>query len=400
MDFSGDQKLALEKCEAWVTGKTPKVFKLYGCAGTGKTTLAKHLAKLVGRRVYFTAFTGKAAEVLQRAGCPNARTIHSLIYIPKEKGKKRLTALELEMTKLPNDAPPELVEDLQRRIEEERENLDRPSFKLNSESEMRFASLVVVDECSMVDGQMGEDLLSFGVPILALGDPGQLPPVGGRSFFAANTADHTLTEIHRQAKGSPILKLATMARLGEKIPYGDYGDGCRVVEKITPQEAVEADQIICGRNSKRRAINMRVRKLLGYEDELPVAQDKLICLRNNHDEGLLNGGQWIVESSELLTGDSSTLDLHQLGFPENKIFTTSHNHYFQGKTSKDISPWLRADSNEFDYGYAVTCHKAQGSQWDNVIIFDESFCFRDDRHKWLYTAITRAAKTVTLVRDR
>ncbi|MGZ5999644.1 MAG: ATP-binding domain-containing protein, partial [Rhizomicrobium sp.] len=69
---------------------------------------------------------------------------------------------------------------------------------------------------------------------------------------------------------------------------------------------------------------------------------------------------------------------------------------FTGKV--DALDWpQRKKYDEFDYGYVLTVHKAQGSQWDDVVLFDESFAFPESRARWLYTGITRAAKTLTVV---
>jgi exodeoxyribonuclease-5 len=399
MDFSNDQLVALDKCKTWLGGRSPSVFTLYGCAGTGKTTLAKFLAADVSGSIYFVAFTGKAAEVLQRSGCPNARTVHSLIYSPKSACQKRLTGLEAQLSQLPEDALESVRDKLLGEIAAERKNASRPMFSLKADSEIKFASLVVVDECSMVSNQMGSDLLSFGVPILALGDPGQLPPVGAKGFFDESRPDHLLTSIHRQAGGSPIIELATKARLGETLEYGDYGQNCRVIEKATPEMAIEADQIICGRNKTRAAINKRTRSLLDLDPDGPVIGDKLICGRNNSENGLLNGSQWILESFQKVMDDVGmvTVAPHMDSGPS--VSTTCHMHFFEGR-EKELAPYMQGECDKFEYGYAVTCHKAQGSQWDDVLIFDESHAFGPDRHKWLYTSITRAAKSVTIVRSR
>src|SRR5213078_5055573 len=128
-------------------GNTPLVFRLFGYAGTGKTTLARHLAQGVDGKVLFAAFTGKAALVMRAKGCSGASTIHSLIYRARESGE------------------------------------ETPNFELWDDSPASKAALIVIDECSMVDAEPGRDLMSFGVPLLVLGDPAQLPPIQGGGFF-------------------------------------------------------------------------------------------------------------------------------------------------------------------------------------------------------------------------
>lgn len=149
--WSPQQEKALSEVQRWFDqGKQP-VFKLFGYAGTGKTTLAKHFAEGIPGRVAFAAYTGKAAHVLQEKGCP-ATTIHSLIYSPKNKSEKRLKELEIAygQTSIPEDKLK-----LKQQIIQEQENLKRPMFVLNPDSALIGCSLLIVDECSMVDEQMG-----------------------------------------------------------------------------------------------------------------------------------------------------------------------------------------------------------------------------------------------------
>ncbi len=273
-----------------------------GYAGTGKTTLAKYLADDIGDDVLFAAYTGKAAHVLQTKGCHNACTIHSLIYRSRDKSKVRLEELKKELAELlveMKDMEAEYVEQhpkvrrLRIDIEDEAKNANQPMFVLNTESDLRDAPLIVIDECSMVDAQMGQDLLSFGVPVLVLGDPAQLPPVGSAGFFTENVKpDIMLEEIHRQAQESPILRMATKVRLGERLECGDWGENCFVYPsgtKLDQETVLNYDQLLVGKNRTRHAMNKRVRQFMNIEDIYPTVGDRLVCLRNNSELGLLNG---------------------------------------------------------------------------------------------------------------
>jgi exodeoxyribonuclease V len=420
MEWAPEQDAALKAVDRWLHEPENQVFRLFGYAGTGKTTLAKHFAENIDGTVLFGAYTGKAAHVLRQKGCVGATTIHQMIYTSREKSAAFLRTLEAELgqllAELRNEYKHELpdnqqqlidadigVMNLRAKIKLEREAQTQPMFTLNREkSPVNEASLVVIDECSMVDGQMGMDLLSFGVPVLVLGDPAQLPPVGGAGFFTENvTPDVMLQDIHRQAKDNPIIAMATEIRNQRKLQAGTYGDSL-VLEagvKISPEEALDADQILVGRNKTRAAVNARTRTLLGYRNEegdRPVSGDRLVCLRNNHDLGLLNGAIWYVKDCGGLTQDDRiTLTVT----PEDggsDLTTECHMQHFVGK-SDEIAWFERKEAQEFDYGYALTVHKSQGSQWQNVLLFDESFCFRADRWRWLYTGITRAAQRVTIV---
>lgn len=385
---------------------------LGGYAGTGKTTLAKE-ATNEATRVGYGAFTGKAASVLRSKGCPGATTIHKLIYTTHDGDDTalraqyaRLEGLHLERKNLPADAPEEAgreldrqIATLQRTITQEQKKGSRMAFRLNPASDVSGLDLLVIDECSMVDDRIGNDLLSFRVPILVLGDPAQLPPVGGAGFFTRHDPDYLLTEIHRQAEDNPILHLATLVRKRQRIEVGRYGSS-RVLPRghaDCRELALGADQLICGRNKTRHANNDKIRDALGRKRPTPVEGDRLVCLRNDHEAGLSNGSMWRVVSS-YPDDDRMRVDLiirSEEGSPE-EIAVEAHLHHFLGR-EHELTPWAKRDAQEFDYGYAITCHKAQGSQWPSVYVDDESASFSNDWWRWQYTAITRASETVTVM---
>lgn len=390
------QQTALDRVGRWLKTRDKPVFQLAGYAGTGKTTLAKHLAATVNGPVYFAAYTGKAAHVLTKSGATNVSTIHKLVYTPKEKSQQRLKDLEAERAKLMTHSPvPKvLLEKVEAAILQEKTNLARPMFQLNTESPLYEAALLVVDEYSMIDQQMGEDLLSFGCPILALGDPGQLPPVRGESFFNAQP-DILLTEIHRQAQDNPIIWMSKEVREGRVLRPGDYGASRVIPYARLPKDqlrdlVLSTDQLLVGRNATRISSNSRARELFGRTNALPQEGDKLVCLRNNHEVGLLNGQLWKVRRDTIFDGDYVIMDIE--GEDGAKVEVSAHPHYFHGNKPEY---WERKDAEEFDYGYALTVHKSQGSAWPSVLLFDE--WYGKDRKQWLYTAITRASNRIDLV---
>lgn len=411
MRWVPEQDNALSKVKRWLDYGDKQVFHLFGYAGTGKTTLAKHLAEGVDGDVIFAAFTGKAAHVLQQKGCENAQTIHSLIYHSKDKSRVRLKTLENDLENLINELnlaglKDEYIEDhprvrrLKADIKIEADNADQPLFVLNMESEAREASLIIIDECSMVDAKMAQDLLSFGTPVLVLGDPAQLPPVGGAGYFTENvTPDVLLTEIHRQAQESPIIRMATDTRNQIPLTVGDWGDGCIVHPQGTKLDAetmLSYNQILVGKNKTRKLTNAKLRQLKGITDEYPIIGDKLVCLRNDNDLGLLNGAIFEVADITGVMDQKVFMAIH----PEDSMVSvevSAHEHHFLG-TEEHLNWYEKKEAQEFAFGYALTCHKSQGSQWRDVCVFDESYCFRKDKWRWLYTAITRAADTVTVVR--
>src|SRR5512133_3860508 len=365
--FSPEQDAALKAVAEWLKakpgrGNTPLIFRLFGYAGTGKTTLARHLAEGVDGKVLFAAFTGKAACVMRSKGCHGAATIHSLIYKARESGE------------------------------------EMPSFELWDEAPASKARLIVIDECSMVDAELGRDLLSFGVPVLVLGDPAQLPPIQGGGFFTDAEPDVMLTEVHRQAADDPIIRMSMDVREGRELDIGRYGES-EVVSRaeLDPDRVMSADQVLVGRNNTRRAYNMRVRQKQNIEDPLPVAGDKLVCLRNNRKKGLFNGGLWRVKSRAQSKSKIITMRLSAAGDFGSKVTKVSVRGDCFGGAIETV-PWeQRKPYDEFDYGYVLTVHKSQGSQWDDVVLFDESFAFQDSRARWLYTGITRAAKRLSVV---
>lgn len=375
MKFSPQQDEALKAVSRWLKdGRTP-IFRLFGYAGTGKTTLARYFAEHVDGEVLFAAFTGKAAQVLRARGAKNARTIHSLIYRPK--GEEEVSDEETGKTTV------------------------SPLFSINRQSPLAQAALIIIDECSMVDEALGRDLMSFGTPILVLGDPGQLPPISGGGFFTEHEPDILLTEIHRQARDNPIIDLAMQVREGREIMHGDYGTAQVIGKNEVDRDMVlEADQVLVGINRTRRRYNQRLRELKGFDQTYPQAGDKLVCLRNDPAKGLLNGSLWQVMTSSKETVKPG---INLLVRPEDDDMDRGSAKIKLLKSAFDDPdlevPWqTRKRYDDFDYGYALTVHKAQGSQWNSVVLFDESFAFRDSRERWLYTAITRAAERLVIVR--
>ncbi len=362
--FTPNQDAALTAVADWLKAGRGRssIFRLFGYAGTGKTTLAKHIAEGVDGKVLFAAFTGKAASVMRSKGCHGASTIHSLIYKARESGE------------------------------------ETPSFELWNDAPASKAKLIVIDECSMVDAELARDLMSFGAPLLVLGDPAQLPPIQGGGFFTEVEPDAMLTEVHRQAQDDPIVRLSMDIRAGHRIAEGQYGE-TQVVrrEALDPKRVIDADQVLVGRNATRRAYNARLRERRGFADALPMAGDKLVCLRNNRRKGLFNGGLWTVKERPRTRRQILRMHLRpdeDLG--ERTVKVSVRPECFTGGIEELEWP-QRKKYDEFDFGYVLTVHKAQGSQWNDVVLFDESRAFPDNRERWLYTGVTRAAKRLTVV---
>jgi exodeoxyribonuclease-5 len=370
VSWSPQQDAAIRKVSAWVKNKSsPQVFRLFGFAGTGKTTLAKQLASDVKGQVLYACFTGKAALVLRKKGCDGASTIHSLIY----------------------------------RAEQDPDT-GEVAFRLNLDSDLAGCALLVVDEVSMVNEELARDLMSFGIKILVLGDPFQLRPVKGEGYFINAEPDVMLTEVHRQAADNPIIRMSMDIREGRGLSVGDYGDSWvlsrRELDKARMREIIlDADQVLCGVNKTRHAFNRRIRELRGRVGSPmpwhPVTGDKLVCLQNNKTLGLLNGGLWSVDDA-VMKSKSAKMRVSSLDGQPGPVDVEVLLPFFCGQ--EDTLDWReKRDFQEFTYGDTLTVHKAQGSQWDNVVLFDESGSFREDRAKHQYTGVTRAAERIGVV---
>lgn len=410
MEWGAQQSTALDRVSQWMKRKDTPYFYLAGWAGTGKSTLAKHIAENAGGRVLFGAYTGKAALIMQQKGCPGASTLHSLIYRPSPPSTGALKEYELSLKELRTELFAEgqglaevnrnpRVLHLQEMIAKERERTNQPYFTKNDDSYLRFADLLIVDEVSMVDTRMGEDLLSYRVPILVLGDPGQLPPVRGVGFFSQNDPHYTLTDVHRQAKDNPIVYLATEVR-NKRLPRkGVFGDSEVVsfAELKTRSKQIK-DMPVClvGRNKTRRQSNARIRELNGRTAEYPVEGDQLVCLKNDHEQGLLNGGLWKVLGEVEEFSDENIRHLHIENDDGTTLDVSAIARLFTGTDPKEIDFFANRGRAWFDFGNALTVHKSQGSQWTHGVIIDESDAFRQYRWNHLYTGLTRFSERVLL----
>ena len=324
MELNSQQLEVVKMASKWLKSNTSKqVFRLYGAAGTGKTTVAKYFAQEMGITPNYAAFTGKAAVVLHKNGCIGATTIHSLIY------KVILN-----------------------------EKTGEVKFILNDESPLCGAELLIVDEISMVSVELAMDLLKFGVKILVLGDPYQLPPPNGAGYFTNEESDYTLTEIHRQAKGSAIIDIATRAREKKNIDYGVYGNSVLVTKKDKnfSKYLMKANQILVGKNSTRVFYNEQFRKLCGFNNSIPNQGEKLICLKNNKEKNIFNGGTFIVNNVKEFH-KSYKISVTSEDFDNVAAQFVNVRKEFFTNTEKELK-WQELNKTEhFYYGYAITVHK-------------------------------------------
>ena len=332
-----------------------------------------------------------------RSGIP-ATTLHKLIY-------------------------QSIAEEQEIEINGKKITVEKLSFK-RRESIDKGIKLIVLDEASMVSDEILYDLTEFGVKILLCGDNAQLPPVEGFNGFL-QTPDYTLTAIVRQQQGNPIIRLSEMAREGKYIPYGNYGSNVLVMNKRgfkgeqRKRALLKADQIICGINKTRAQINDEVRRCLGF-DGLPRSGEKLICTQNNWETFIDGEMRFNMVNGIIGTAFDPFYDIEKsIGFIQFKpdflddmcpealpldigIFTDGYYRYKRGDYFERFDENGEAVGaftlNRFEFGYCISCHKAQGSEFGNALVFDESYAFKEDKNRWLYTAITRARSKLILIR--
>lgn len=370
-------------------------------------------ARLVARARLHAAMDGADAEA------PGRQPVHKIVQGVLEFGEEQQAlvriadaeAQALALAGFERTAAEAAIEAMRQALS----GLKKPRFALNPQSDAAHAKLIVLDEVSMVGEEMARDLMSFGRPILVLGDPGQLPPIKGEGAFTIDPPDVMLTEIHRQAGESAIIRLATMARQGEPISFGQYDAYVWKMRKmdVTPEQALRGGQVICGMNATRLQLNNAMRRAAGLGDgPLPSGPaEKIVCLKNQNDLGLINGmflslDDVVDEGSLFFSAAVADEDGKPVGppGPEGKpgrlrIYKghfEDHLAFDRGRHDRD---WKAKRSlSEATFGWAITGHKSQGSQWENVVVWDDGLGRSEqDRRRWLYTVITRAERGLVLL---
>jgi len=371
-----------------------KYVTICGFAGVGKSTLVKFAIEALDvdqDRVTYACYTGKAAEVLRRKGNKNAMTLHRLLY----------------------------------------DSIPRPGGGFFRKPKMSLEyDIVVVDEISLAPKSMIDMLLKHKVFCIFIGDSFQLPQIDKtEAHDYLEHPDIFLSTIMRQAAESEIIRLTMKIRNQEDI---NYFEGKEVI--IAPKSSLVtghytwADQIICATNATRGAVNNQVRSILGYHGN-PQDGERMICLRNYWDDisesgngALVNGSTGIIRNpfesfidapyyvkmknhrmpviqGIFLADDGETyanVDMDKCMIETGEPFLDWRESYALGKLKMKIGDIV---PRQFSYGYAITCHKSQGSEFEKVLVLEESFPFVKLEHaRWLYTACTRASEKLVLLR--
>lgn len=383
------QDAALARVQAWldkrlVDPKYPQVFRLGGPAGSGKTTLIREVVAYCDDRgvgYALAAIAGKAADVLRRKGLDKAQTIHSLIYTPNAEAISEVQRLtELLSTAHVADLAG-IREDLKRQRD--------LSWQLRTTID---ADLIIVDEASMVSSRMANQLRSFGRPILAVGDPAQLPPVdnarSGDPLFYAQTPYAELTGAHRFGDTAILGEAARAARANEPLP-------AELIVPIGEVDLLDFDVVLTNTKADRWKYVAAVRSLRGLPLDRPVVGDRITFWGNKREENVFNGGSVLVESitentaqswsirGTTETGEMMRLLVDKRGFHDETSLTAAVG---------------RSDFVVASFSEALHVHKAQGSEWDNVLVAGHPYIGHgaDNAIRWRYTAITRAAKRLVL----
>ena len=413
MQLSSDQESAISTILDWYKTPTRKQYiTLGGYAGTGKTTVIAELRSLlpVDLKVAYCAYTGKATSVLRNKLLNNksiyekdiSGTIHSLIYEP-------------------------IIE-----------NEEIIGWRKKSELE---CDLIIVDESSMVSREIFDDLLSYGKPIICIGDHGQLPPISEDDFNLMSNPEIRLEVIHRydNSEESPLLRISTLAREEGFIPYGEYGenvlktgvkDSNRITKFVNLMGNFENSFCVVGFNSTRIGMNRKFRTWLKRPD-CPIIGDRIICLRNNKnalDIPIYNGmiGTLTEKFScekfydiscrfdgenQLYNGYVSKCNFNAEKQPKPEYIYKSE--IIKWKRQKTVGDYYSVNNNiikkkekilldNFDYAYAITCHKSQGSEMDNVMVIEQKCSYwssGDMWNRWLYTAVTRSRKNLLIISE-
>lgn len=423
--LAAQQLAGIEKIKEWHTGAAAggfaDPFRLFGYAGTGKTTTAKEIPAALGlKNVVYGTYTGKAAHVLRSKGAGPVSTIHSAIYMPTTSAEAReaLRAAREEMDNILTSgvvgSEPEAtarLEELKMLIPTLEADARRMSWEFNPMGAWSGADLIILDEVSMVNAKLAADVESYGVPVLVLGDPAQLPPVEGGGYYTNATPDHLLTDVHRQALENPVLALATRIRNSTNRDLGLTPDD------FTPQSvrhAMEHDQVLVWSNRRRWALVTSMRNLLGYPEGQPTAGDRIMCLTNNKDISVFNGQQFeVLASAEGRLGPTLTVRTEEGAERQIPCYADGFLGREMQDQAKQSGAGLKGSRMLATFAQAITVHKAQGSEWNSVYVVNEtpamiSMTARrsgqtvaiEKGRQWMYTAATRARDTLTITAPR
>jgi exodeoxyribonuclease-5 len=354
MTFTDEQKKVIRDILKGLSDGQ-NVITFGGIGGSGKSTICSFILNALnkkGLKFHPCAFTGKAANVMRKKGMKNATTIHSSIYSP-------IVDLETKEVTWTMKSCYEVTDQID-------------GF--------------LVDEASMVSKEIHEDLMSYNLPIIYVGDHGQLEPIG-TSFNLMKDPMYKLETVHRNA--GEISHFANHLRKGESAPSSKWEKQVQIVypQAIKDEHYSKVDQVICAFNKTRCDINEKVRSYKQIDLSYISKNEKIICLRNNKRLGLFNGMQGVVTKIK----PKNRFDFISDGYLHEDIRYDPDQF---GKMKNDFE--FRQEENPFDYAYAITAHKSQGDEFGSVIGYEER-CDKWDHIRWSYTVASRAKRSLIWV---
>lgn len=346
---------------------------------------------------YGNSFSEEYEGFLQESGQKHTEEIYEKFV--NSRAKKML---EFEGIVLPDD--PASRQELFLKMQGERMKLHRQNITDLLKEDMRTSkkdpeqlhkecSIILCDEASMVNKKMGDDLLSYEIPMILVGDPFQLPPVKAVAFWDDRRADAVLTKIERQTGDGAGIPLA-----GEQIRTGKEvraNDSVHILPRnsLTAQQWLDADQIICGTHKTRERICRFIRENLGYSTEHPLVGEKVVAVYNDRGKGIMNGELYTVRDSALTHG-GKVVEM-TIEDPYGKLIPGVR-AWVKGFGGRAHTDYLDDSFGKFWFGYAITCHQSQGSEWKKTVVCDD-WPGKSEWPQWFYTALTRASLDCTVV---
>jgi len=398
-----DDLLNLLKQEYKLSGMSYFLRTVGGYAGTGKTFLIGEFRKMLAKQfphlsVLFVTFTGKASGVLKNKLHEQnsiykddyVGTIHGLIYKALTRWDKTLNTFVI--------------------------------VGWQAVDSIDCGDLIIIDEASMVSEDIFKDLSKYGIPIIAFGDHGQLPPIGDNFNLMANP-NYTLQEIQRQALDSPIIALSQFVRTAGYIPDNKMFSNevfklswrSKLCQKIWDEKLIFDENLIilCAFNTTRANLNDKIREKLKFKNKKPYPGERIVCLVNNHDSKIMNGQigtvMWVMPEDHNLYRityqiDGSS-DVYESLVSSKCFGEVQYTMFDKSPKMKEQIAYARKRKfntiDFFDYGYTISVHKSQGSEWPKVVVFEQRTKHWNDEYyaRWLYTAITRSKEKLFIISD-
>lgn len=395
MILNKEQQIAADAAVNWFYHSPEQTFQIEGPAGTGKSVVISEILSRLNLsvdEVLPMAYTGQACTIMRKRGMPKACTCHSGLFTPV----KTIVKDEFGRAKINKTFNVPLV---------------KWSF-IPKDFTNSNIKLIILDEAWMVPKHFKQHIDNTGIKVLATGDPGQLPPVGGEPGYLTSGIIYHLTELMRQAENSPIVYLANRARIGLNIETGMYGNNVLVIfdDELDNDIISRSNVVLCGKNATREFINTKVRKeILNIHTDYPIFGERIICRKNNWDREvdgihLVNGlTGTVITPPDIGRFNGNTMlidflpDLLNIPFNRVEINYKYLNASHQEKEALKLNPYLEGE--RFEYAYASTVHLSQGSEYD-CGTYVEEFLRSDMQNALNYTAITRFKHQMIYVKHR